>query len=84
MAIQINASQRLQASWGTNRLKDAIAGKEDALADIPKIVDDAVRNTTNSLNAYKDRIESLVDGGDTKQLKKELQALQKFLIALDK
>jgi len=81
--IEINAAVRLKASWSTNRLADAIKGDKDALEDIPKIVDDAIRNSTSSLKATKDRIESLIELGDKKELMRELKALQKLITALE-
>lgn len=81
--ISIKAGARLKASWGTNRLAKAVDGDEDALADLPKIVDDAARNASSLLKSYKDRIESLSDLGDKGPLRRELKNLQRLLLALD-
>ena len=56
--ISIKVGARLKASWGTNRLAKAVDGDEDALADLPKIVDDAARNASSLLKIVQgsDRI----------------------------
>lgn len=80
--ISIGASVRLKASWGSRRLARAIDGDEDALADIPKIIDDASRNVSSLLKSYKERIESLSDSSDKGLLNHELRNLQRLLLAL--
>jgi hypothetical protein len=81
--IKIQAAQRIQAGWATNRLADAIKGDAEAVNDVPKIVDDAVRNLTSQLHGAKGKIESLSgEFGNPKMLKRELQELQKLLTAL--
>ena len=88
MKIQLNAGTRLAqteltASWGSNRLSLAIKGDEDAVKDVPKIVEDATRNVTTLLGSYPSKVKSLQRLGDSAQLKTVLKELQKLVKAIE-